>query len=203
MTIPQTSLWLSRQWPEQGEWTYEDWLQLPDDGAKYEVIDGELYVTPAPSLKHQSSSNRLCTAMTNYVDAHDLGYVYSSPVDVMLPTQAVPLEPDIVFVSKDHEEILGEDYIEGVPDLVVEILSPSNWPYDRRVKLRVYQDAGIPEYWILDYRAKTIEVLVLDEGEYTLLGPWGLEETAVSRVLTGFEIAVRDVYRDLLMLSKR
>jgi Uma2 family endonuclease len=198
MAIPQTSPLPARQWPEQGEWTYQDWLQLPGDMARYEVIDGALYVTPPPSLKHQSSVSRLCAILINHADAHDLGTVYPSPVGVLLPNQPVPLEPDIVFVSKSHADILGEHYIEGVPDLVVEVLSPSNWPYDRQVKLRVYQDAAIPEYWILDYRAKTIEVLVLEEGEYVLQGPWGLGESASSGVLAGFQVAVRDVYRDIL-----
>jgi hypothetical protein len=107
-----------RSWPLQGQWTYEDWLQLPDDGYRYEIIDGELYMTPLPAIAHQFSSNRLTTAMTNHVDRNSLGFVVTAPVGVQLPNQPVPFEPDIVFVSGARKEIIGEKYIEGVPDLL-------------------------------------------------------------------------------------
>ena len=80
---------------------------------------------------------------------------------------------------------------------MVEILSPANWPYDRNEKFRLYQEAGVPEYWIVDYRARTIEVFVLEEGEYALLGKWGAEESATSYVLAGFELPVARVFRNL------
>ena len=186
-----------RAWPAQGEWTYEDWLQLPDDGSRYEVIDGVLHVTPTPSIAHQSVSGRLFLALANLADARRLGRVLAAPVGVRLPGQDVPFQPDLVFVSAGRSEIIGTQFNEGVPDLVAEILSPSNWPYDRGDKLRVYQSAGVPEYWLVDYRTKTIEVLVLERGEYTLLGVWQSGETAHSRVLESFEIAVDDVFRDV------
>lgn len=187
-----------RAWPVQGHWTFQDWLQLPDDGYRYEIIDGELYMTPPPAIAHQYSSNRLATGMTNYVDKKSLGLVLTAPIGVHLPTQPVPFEPDIVFISKSRKEIIGEKYIEGVPDLVVEILSPSNWPYDRQTKFEVYREAGVPEYWIVDYRKKTIEVFVLDAGEYVLQkGILGLGEVAESLAIPGFQIQVAEVFRDL------
>jgi Uma2 family endonuclease len=184
-------------WPEQGQWTYADWERLPDDGTRYEVIDGELYMSPPPAVPHQFSSNRLATAMTNHADAKKLGHVLTAPVGVLLPGQPVPLLPDIVFVSAARKAIIGKKFIEGVPDLMVEILSPGNWPYDRNEKFRVYQDAGVPEYWIVDYRAKTVEVFALEEGEYALVNKWGLDGAAASSALTGFQIAVADIFRDL------
>jgi len=187
----------ARTWPEQGQWTYEDWLDLPDDGFKYEVIDGELHVTPAPSTAHQHVSARLHVAMANFVDARALGHVLAAPVGVRLPGQAVPLQPDLVFVPAARSDMIGPQHIDGVPDLLVEILSPSNWPFDRRDKLQAYQAGGVPEYWLVDYRAKTIEVLVLERGEYTLLGVWRSGETARSRVLESFEVAVDEVFRDV------
>ncbi len=187
----------TREWPEQGKWTYDDWAQLPDDGTRYEVIDGVLHMTPPPTTSHQFVSVHLLTAMKNHADAKNLGYVLSAPVGVRLPAHPVPFQPDIVFVGVARKAIIGKQYIEGVPDLVVEILSPSNWPYDRQEKFRVYQAAGVPEYWIVDYRAKSVEVFVLDEGEYVLLGKWGVGDTASSRTLAGFQIAAADVFRDL------
>ena len=136
--------------------------------------------------------------MSRHNDKHNLGYLLSAPVGVQLPNQPVPFEPDIVFISKAHKEIIGERYIEGVPDLIVEILSPSNWPYDRQTKFEVYRKAGVPEYWIVDYRKKTIEVFVLDSGEYVLQkGILGVGEVAESHAMEGFQIPVAQVFRDL------
>lgn len=136
--------------------------------------------------------------MSYHIDEHDLGFIYSAPIGVVLPNQSVPLQPDIVFVSKANTGIIGRQYIEGVPDLVVEILSPSNWPYDRREKFRIYEEAGIPECWLIDYRAKTAEPFLLENGEYALTqGILHTGDTVRSRVLTGFQIAVRDIFRDV------
>ena len=154
-------------------------------------------MTPPPSTTHQFSNARLQTKMTNFVDAKGLGWVLAAPIGVRLPPQPVPLEPDIVFVSAAHKAIIEEKYIEGVPDLVVEVLSPSNWLYDRNEKYQLYQSTGVPEYWIVDYRAKTVEVFVLEQGEYTLIGKWGVGDSAESRVLVGFKVAVADIFRDI------
>lgn len=197
MATPAKTFAPSREWPEQGQWTYEDWARLPDDGTRYEVIDGVLHMTPPPAIPHQFASIRLAAGMKNHADPKRLGDVLTAPVGVLLPGQPVPFQPDIVFISAEHKAIIGKQYIEGVPDLVVEILSPSNWPYDRQEKYRAYQSAGVPEFWIVDYRAKTIEVFALEEGEYVLLGKWDMGESAAARVLVGFQISVADVLRDL------
>ena len=181
--------------PEQGTWTYEDWLQLPGDGTKYEVLSGVLYITPVPSTTHQSASSRLVRAIMNYVEQYDLGEVFTAPTDVLLASEPVPVEPDILFIARGREAIIKEARVEGAPDLVIEIVSPSNWPYDRKTKYGLYQQNGIPEYWLVDYRARSIEVFVLDGGEYALLGKWGDGEHATSRVLAGLEVDVSDVFR--------
>jgi Uma2 family endonuclease len=184
-------------YPEQGKWTYDDWARLPDDGTRYEVIDGELFMTPPPATPHQFSIANLLNAMTSFVRPKRLGWIVSSPIGVRLPNQPVPLEPDIVFISAARKSIIEEKYIEGVPDLVVEVLSPSNWIYDRKEKFNVYKIAGVPEYWIVDYRAKTVEVFALEKGDYSLLGKWNLGETAISRVLAGFQVAVAEIFQDI------
>lgn len=182
------------EWPQQGEWTYEDWLRLPSDGHRYEILNGELYMTPPPTVRHQLASSNLSSALNSFVQQRNLGRVLYAPCGVDLPTQPVPVQPDIFFISHERREIIGEDYIEGAPDLVVEILSPSNWLYDRREKFQAYQKAGVPEYWIVDYRAHTIEIFFLEEGVYVLLGQYGSGEFAHSRVLEGFEVAVDEVF---------
>lgn len=186
-----------RPWPpEQGQWTYEDWLRLPDDGFRYEVLNGVLYMTPPPRIRHQSVSHNLELALGNFVKEHGRGIVLSAPCGVRLPGQPVPVQPDILFVQAERRDILGEEYIEGAPDLVVEILSPSNWLYDRTEKFRAYQKARVPEYWIVDYRARTIEVFVLEEGTYALLSKSGAGEVARSKALAGFEVAVDSVFAE-------
>jgi len=134
--------------------------------------------------------------MTTYVKAKQLGRVFTAPIGVKLPTQPVPIQPDIVFISAAHKSIIGKQYIEGVPDLIVEILSPSNWTFDRREKFQLYQQSGVPEYWIVDYHTQTIEVFVLEEGEYALISKFGASEKAASRVLSGFEVTVAEIFRE-------
>lgn len=181
--------------PEQGEWTYTDWLALPDDGFKYEVLDGELYMSPPPSVSHQHTASDLLTRMRKHALDKGLGQVYTSPIAVKLPVQEVPLQPDIVYISVNNLNIIGEEEIDGTPDLVVEILSPSNWTYDRGKKQEVYRQAGVKEYWIVDYRKRTVEVLVLEEGDYVLQNQYGVGDTAVSVILTDFSVHVADIFR--------
>lgn len=185
----------ARPWPpEQESWTYEDWLRLPDDGFRYEVLDGVLYMTPPPAIKHQRASLRLARRMGTFAEERNLGEVLIAPCGVRLPTQPVPVQPDILFVSAARQDIVGEQYVEGAPDLVVEVLSPSNWPYDRTEKFQAYLTAGVQEYWIVDYRACTIEVFTLEEGAYALVGQFGSGETAHSPLLAGFQVAVDEVF---------
>jgi len=181
-------------WPEQGQWTVEDWLRLPDDGFRYEVLNGELHMSPPPSIQHQDTVLALAAEMRSFAVSRHLGKVLAAPCGVRLPGQPVPLQPDVFFVSQARKSIIGKDYVEGAPDLIVEILSPSNWAYDRRDKFRVSLEAGVPEYWIVDYRARTIEVFHLEDGEYVLLGKYGPGETARSVVLTGFEALTDDIF---------
>jgi len=188
-TAPQERPWP----PEQGQWTYEDWLRLPDDGFRYEVLNGVLYMTPPPRIRHQSVSHNLELAIGNFVKEHRRGIVLGAPCGVRLSGQPVPVQPDILFVRAERRDIIGEEYVEGAPDLVVEILSPSNWLYDRTEKFRAYQEAGVMEYWIVDYNACTIEVFVLEGSTYALLGKFGLGEVVRSKVLAGFEVVVGEV----------
>jgi Uma2 family endonuclease len=184
-----------RPWPpEQGQWTYEDWLQLPDDGYRYEVIDGVLYMTPPPRILHQRVSLGLVRKLADFVEEHNLGQVLFAPVGVRLPNQPVPFQPDILFIRKERLDIIGEEYVEGAPDLVMEILSPGNWLYDRREKKQVYQEGGVAEYWIVDPRTKTIEVYRLEGGSYLLIGQYVPGEVAKSPGVPGFEISVDEVF---------
>jgi Uma2 family endonuclease len=178
----------------QGTWTYEDWLHFPEDGWKYEIIDGVLYMTPPPAVGHQRSSISLSSRMYAYVMDHELGEVLTAPCGVHLPNQPVPVEPDILFIHKQRLHIVGEKVVEGVPDLIVEILSPSSIGYDRETKFEVYQKAGVPEYWLVDYQKRVIEVFILVDGIYTLLGQYKMGDQLTSKQLPGFEIAIDTIF---------
>jgi Uma2 family endonuclease len=187
----------AEQWeayPEQGYWTYDDWSQLPDDGFRYEVIDGVLYMSPPPSTAHQRAVSKLVARMEIHAEKEALGVVFPAPIAVQLPDQAAIVQPDILFVAKDRQHIIGSTVIEGAPDLIVEILSPSNWTYDRGEKMEAYRQAGVREYWIADGRAKTVEVFILEDESYYLTGKFRFGETAESVVMKDFTILVDIVF---------
>lgn len=179
--------------PAQGQWAYADYKRLPDDGWRYEVIEGELRMSPAPSTKHQMISLNLAVAMTNFVKAKRLGRVMTAPLDVRLGALADPVQPDILFIRQDRLGMIKEGWIEGAPDLIVEILSPSNWLDDRRTKYRVYAQTGVGEYWIVDPAQRQIEVFILRQGDYALVGRFGVGERASSQVLDGFQVDVDEI----------
>ncbi len=182
--------------PAQGEWTYEDYRRLPDDGWRYEVLRGELHMTPAPNWKHQQAVYSLGFLLKLFLQRRRLGKACPAPIDVILPAVATPVQPDLVFISKDRMEIIKEGGIEGAPDLIIEVLSPSNWLTDRRTKFEIYALAGVREYWIADPRVRSLEVFALRNGVYELLGKFGPGEKADSEVLPGFEPAIDEIFAD-------
>jgi Uma2 family endonuclease len=184
---------VEREWPPQGKWTYEDYRRLPDDGWIYEVIEGELYISSTPTPIHQENKGNLFVAFRGYGKKYDAGKVYGAPIDVLLPGLATPVQPDVLFIVKSRLDIVKEDRIEGAPDVIGEILSPWNWNVDRREKFRTYAKAGVREYWIVDPRVRTIELYVLRQGTYELIGKYGVGETVRSEVLPGFEVEVEEV----------
>jgi len=146
-------------------WTYSEFARLPTSGStRYEIIDDELVVTPSPGLRHQRIVTRLVVALYGFVEAHDLGEVFISPFDVLF-AEGDYLEPDILFVRSDRADVVTDCGIEGPPDLVVEVLSPSTAARDRGIKLKRYRLYGVPEYWVVDPDEHTVEVWTLAAGE--------------------------------------
>lgn len=137
--------------------TYEDLLALPDDGLRHELIDGEHYVSPAPSLRHQEISGNLHYILHGFLRTHPIGKVYFAPCDVVFtPTNVV--EPDLLFVSQDRSEILTARNVQGAPDLVIEVLSDSTRSMDEKRKLELYDRFGVSEYWLADPVLETVRV---------------------------------------------
>ena len=146
------------------QWTYAEFARLPSEGStRYEVIDGELFVTPSPTSRHQAIVTDLSYMLNGFVRSHGLGRVLSGPVDVLF-AEGDYLTPDIVFVGKARMSHLSDRGVEVPPDLVVEVLSPSTEHRDRGVKLERYRRFGVAEYWIVDPEERTIEVWDLARG---------------------------------------
>jgi Uma2 family endonuclease len=129
--------------------TYEDYVALPDDGNRYEVIEGELCLVPAPNRKHQRISFKLALLLGNFVESHHLGEVYFAPFDVKLSDINV-VQPDLLYVSNGRLDIMSDVGAMGAPDLAVEVLSTSTRRRDEVTKLRLYENFGVDEYWIVD-----------------------------------------------------
>lgn len=129
--------------------TYEDYLLFPDDGNRYELIDGERFVTPAPSRKHQAAVLYLSYFFVDFLRRNPLGELYPAPFEVLFSRHDV-VQPDLVFVSNERAGSLTEKNLEGPPDLAVEILSPGTRRIDETRKLRLYEKFGVLEYWLVD-----------------------------------------------------
>ena len=149
--------------------TYEDYRKLPDNGTRKEILGGELFVTPAPTPRHQHVVGIMYAALRTHTDSRHLGEALTSPIDVVLsPTDVV--QPDIVFIAQRRRDIIGEAAIHGAPDLVVEVLSPGTAAIDRGRKMQAYARATVPEYWIVDPEAHVIEVYSLEGATYRFAG---------------------------------
>jgi Uma2 family endonuclease len=161
----------------------------PDDGNRYEVIDGALYVTPPPNWGHQYGLGRLFLVVAAHVYERGLGKVVTAPVGVVLDADN-GVEPDLVYVSNERLHLISERGVEGAPDLVVEVLSPSTRSKDRGVKLRRYAAAGVPHYWMLDPRTRTLEARRLGTGGYELVGTYSPGAVFRPELFPGLEIPI-------------
>ena len=173
--------------------TYRDYMAWPDDGRRYELFEGELYMVPSPSVKHQRISRTLMLLLAQFVDEYQLGEVFGAPLDVVF-TEATFVQPDILFISHQRRGIIGEQNISGAPDLVVEILSPSTEERDRGIKSQLYCRYGVQEYWLVDPEERTVEVLTLSPEGYQVLGRYSEDEVVSSQVLAGFQFLAEEIF---------
>src|SRR4051812_29052096 len=147
-------------------WTYEEYYRLNDD-QRYEIIDGNLLMAPAPDTWHQDWSRKLFRIIDQFVTRNRLGEVFFAPIDVVFDPENT-VQPDLVFVSKTNRRIIERRAIFGVPDLLIELVSPSTVRRDRYDKKELYARFGVKEYWIGDPANKALEVLTLKDGNYEL-----------------------------------
>lgn len=179
--------------PHSKIWTYQDYLLIPEDGHRYEVIWGELVVAPSPLAIHQWVLGRLFSLLDAHVQAHGLGRVYPAPLDVVLAPKNV-YQPDILYVSKKRLRIVTDTHVAGAPGLVVEVISPSTAALDRGEKLDGYAASGVPHYWIVSPRAHTLEEYRLEGGQYVLAQRLAGTETFKPVLFPGLEIPLADLW---------
>jgi Uma2 family endonuclease len=159
--------------------TYHDYLLIPEDGKRYEILDGELYMTPAPVTRHQIIVGRLHYLLMSYLEAHPIGSVLVAPCDVVLSDTDV-VQPDLLFVHKNGVARITEKNVQGPPDVVIEILSPGTAARDRELKRKRYEHFGVREYWLVDPDGTTMEILTLDGGQYRRISFAGRPATLTS-----------------------
>ncbi len=175
--------------------TYRDYAKLPDDGMRYEVLDGELHVTPAPVPKHQRVTQHLQFLLIVELEQKGLGRVYLAPIDVLLGKYRI-VQPDILFIRKEHLAIVGPKNIRGAPDLIVEVLSPRTRRVDLTRKKPIYARSGVPCYWVVDPIVDRVELYRLEGERYVLEAQVERPDIAEPRDFPGLRIPLDEVFAE-------
>jgi Uma2 family endonuclease len=173
--------------------TYEELCQFPDDGKRYELIRGEVHAAPAPSTKHQLTLLHLSSSLDRYLRGDRIGVVFFAPLDVVFAADTA-VQPDLIFISNARADIILDKYIDGAPDLVVEILSPSTTAYDRATKLALYAEMGVPWFWLLDPQAKTVEILKLEGKKYVVDSILARDQVLTSSLFPGGQLPLDELF---------
>ena len=174
--------------------TYEDYVLFPEDGQRHEIIDGEHYVSPAPTPKHQRVSMRLSSRLHVFAEEHRLGEVLPAPTDVLLSRHDI-FQPDILFISNERARIVTEKNIQGAPDLVVEILSAGTRKLDERLKLARYELLGVSEYWIVDPLADRVHVFKSEGESFCKAAELSGGDVLTTPLLPGLEIPLQHLFQ--------
>ena len=174
--------------------TYRDYLAMPDDGKRYQLIDGELYMTPSPNRAHQRAVGNLHILLRERIEKTGLGEVYLAPFDVVFDQMNV-VQPDLLVVGIERLAIITEANVRGVPDVAIEVLSPSNKRFDREKKLQLYRRVGVPELWYFDPADRTAEVFHAEaEGRCVLAAKLSGDEAIRSAVFPGQSLTLDEVF---------
>ncbi len=176
------------------KFTYDDYLLLPED-KRYEIVDGDLYLVPAPRTYHQIVCAQIESKLRQFVEKKKLGVVLDAPCDVYFSRYDI-VQPDILFVAYDRRGMIKEKYVQGPPDLVIEVLSPSEPERDREIKRKLYAHAGVLEYWIVDPEAKSVEILSRRRGTLTKVRTFVGKEALTSPLLKGFKLSLPAAFKN-------
>lgn len=181
--------------PETIKLTYDDYCSLPSDGRRHEVVEGQHYVSPSPTARHQQISAELFFLLKGFVQSARLGVVLYAPLDVVADPHNV-VQPDLFFVARENLRIVTEKNIQGAPDLIVEILSESNRRLDELVKRSLYERIGVREYWIVDPELDRIKVLRARDGRFERVAELSLDrgDSLESDLIPGLRIDLATVF---------
>ena len=174
------------------KFTYADYRNTPDD-KRYELLDGDLVMAPAPGTAHQRALRKLTILLGLTVERTGVGEVFIAPCDVVLSNTDV-VQPDLLYISNERAHIITDENIQGAPDLVVEILSPSTAERDQTFKRSLYAKHGVKEYWLVDTDAKTVTVLTLESDGYALVAVYREGQALSSPTLAGFTVDTAEVF---------
>ena len=179
--------------PGEKRYTVEDYLAIPDEYPRYELLEGELVEMVSPTSRHQIVSLNLLRILDPHCRAHNLGIMLTAPLDVILSRNVV-LQPDILFISQARKtELIGER-ITGAPDLVIEILSPTTSARDLNQKRKLYARHGVKEYWIVDPDDETIEVQRLQGKFFSTTAIFEKGQSLASPTFEGLSVDVGEVF---------
>jgi Uma2 family endonuclease len=175
--------------------SYAEFQELPrHDSRIFELIEGEIFMTPSTNSRHQRVVGRLFRTLSDFVEKDDLGEVFIAPYDIVF-SKWTALEPDLLFIRKERASIVTEANVQGTPDLVIEVLSPSNKAYDLQTKLLAYEKAGVPELWYFDPEDRTAQILELgSEGRYVLAAKLSGGDAIVTKILPGLSLTLGEVF---------
>jgi Uma2 family endonuclease len=176
------------------KFTYKDLQEMPDDGKRYQLIDGELYVTPSPNRAHQRAVGNLHILLRERIEKAGLGEVYLAPFDVVFDQMDV-VQPDLLVVGIERLAIITEANVGGIPDIAIEVLSPSNKRFDREKKLQLYRRVGVPELWYFDPADRSAEVFHADaEGRCVLTAKLSGNDAIASTAFPGLSVTLDEVF---------
>jgi Uma2 family endonuclease len=180
--------------PKQKLLTYADYVLLtPPDSGNYELHNGQIIYMPSPIPPHQKLSMRLSSRLFNHTDENKLGEIFTAPMDVVF-NPIDTFQPDIFFLSNDRLHLIGDKKIEGAPDLVVEILSPSNNPKEMGYKKVIYEMSNVKEYWIINLKKQILTQYENIEGEFISRRIFQNTDTLTSITVNGFEMPMSKLF---------
>ncbi len=178
---------------DQVKFTYDDYRQLPDDGKRYEIIDGELYMATSPTSNHQFIADNFLVVLAVYLKTNPVGKVVSAPLEVYFSKTNLA-HPDVMFISKNRQDIIKLTQIKDAPDLIIEVLSRGTERRDRTIKRKMYAQFGVREYWLAKAETATVETLRLQDGKLVPIARLERAEALTSPLFPGLEIPLAEIF---------
>ncbi len=173
--------------------TYADYVRFPEDGLRHEIIDGEHFVTPSPSLRHQRISGTLFYLLRSHLENHPVGELFYAPFDALLGAHDIVV-PDLLYLSEERRHFLTAKNLQGPPNLVIEILSPSTSRRDRRLKRDLYERVGVEEYWLVDPERNVVNIYRWEAGASESSAEYEKTATLTSPLFPGLNLQLDRVF---------